>query len=74
MVLLDRVWRVAWLHGYRVGLQLGEHGYCVLTVRDPMQQRRVIAIISRTIDESATQLLVRMVQDDWVPADYESQL
>lgn len=67
---LDRVWRVAWLYGYRVGLQLAhESPLVVLHVRDMTQQHRVIAVIAPTIDDAAQGLLERMVADEYVPRE-----
>lgn len=64
---LDRVWRAAWLHGFRVGYQTGKHGYIVLTCRDVMKQLKVIAIIGRDLDDASDQLLERMLSDQYIP-------
>lgn len=70
---LDRVWRIAWLHGYRVGLQMGrESPVIVLHVRDLFNQRPVIAIIAPTIDAAAEKLLDRMILDEYVPRSDEA--
>lgn len=70
MDTLDRVWRVAWLYGYRVGLQIArESDMIVLHVRDVMHERTVIAIIARSIDDAAAKLLERMIMDGYVPRE-----
>lgn len=70
---LDRVWRIAWLHGYRVGLQVGvESDMIVLHVRDMMRERTVIAIIAKSISEASVMLLDRMIGDGWIPREDES--
>jgi len=67
MTSLDRVMLLAYDSGYRVGLQVGEHGYSIVHVRDLTEQRRVIVIIGRTIAEASDALLMRMLAEDYVP-------
>lgn len=57
---LDRVYRSAYAHGFRVGLQLGDHGRVVLHVRDMASDRKVIAVIGMDIESAAVELLHKM--------------
>lgn len=57
---LDRVYRAAYAYGFRVGLQLGDHGRVVLHVRDMASDRKVIAVIGMDIESAAVELLHKM--------------
>ena len=54
-------------HGYRVGLQVGEHGRIVLHVRDVTEDRRVIAILGDDIERTADSLFSEMLKRKYVP-------
>lgn len=64
---LERVMQLAYDHGYRVGLQLGDHGRVVLHVRDITESRRVIAVIGNDIEESAAMLFIEILKRGYVP-------
>jgi hypothetical protein len=57
MTSLDRVTRLAYEHGYRVGLQIGEHGIVAAHVRDIEGEQKMIAVLGRTIEEASVELL-----------------
>jgi hypothetical protein len=69
---LERVMQLAHEHGYRVGLQLGDHGRCVVHVRDMSQDQKVIAVISETIEMGAAELFVEMLRRAYVPRQLEA--
>jgi len=60
-------------HGYRVGLQVGEHGMYALHVRDVTADRKVIAVLGRSIDDAADELLNRILSSGYVPRECEKQ-
>jgi len=64
---LERVMQLAYLHGYRVGLQVGEHGRVILHVRDVTEDRRVIAVLGETIEECARRLFGEILKRGYVP-------
>ena len=64
---LDRVMQLAYEHGYRVGLQIGEHGRYVVHVRDLSNARRVIAILGGGIEDCAAKLFIEMLRQGYVP-------
>jgi hypothetical protein len=66
---LDRVMHLAGEHGYRVGLQVGDHGRVVVHVRDIERERRVIAILGNTIEDAADALFKEMLRRHYVPRD-----
>ncbi len=59
---LERVMQLAYQHGYRVGLQVGDHGRSVVHVRDISDDRKVIAVIAETIEMGAAELFVEMLR------------
>ena len=63
---LDRVYRAAYAYGFRVGLQLGDHGRVVLHVRDMASDRKVIAVIGMDIESAAVELLHKMMAAGYV--------
>ena len=67
MASLDRVTRLAYEHGYRVGLQIGEHGIIAAHIRDIDGDEKMIAVLARTIEEASTELLRRFVASGYVP-------
>ena len=69
---LERVMQLAYEHGYRVGLQVGEHGRCVVHVRDISSDAKVIAVISETIEMGAAELFVEMLRRGYVPRHLET--
>jgi hypothetical protein len=69
---LERVMQLAYQHGYRVGLQVGEHGRCVVHVRDIADDRKVIAVIAETIEMGAAELFVEMLRRQYVPRHLEA--
>jgi hypothetical protein len=69
---LERVMQLAYEHGYRVGLQVGDHGRCVVHVRDMSQDQKVIAVISETIEMGAAELFVEMLRRAYVPRHLET--
>ncbi len=69
---LERVMQLAHEHGYRVGLQVGDHGRCVVHVRDMSQDQKVIAVISETIEMGAAELFVEMLRRAYVPRHLEA--
>jgi hypothetical protein len=69
---LERVMQLAYEHGYRVGLQVGDHGRCVVHVRDMSQDQKVIAVISETIEMGAAELFVEMLRRAYVPRHLEA--
>lgn len=69
---LERVMQLAHEHGYRVGLQVGDHGRCVVHVRDMSQDQKVIAVISETIEMGAAELFVEMLRRAYVPRHLET--
>lgn len=73
MTRLDRVMLLAREHGYRVGLQVGEHGMYALHVRDVTADRKVIAVLGRSIDDAADELLNRILSSGYVPRECEKQ-
>jgi hypothetical protein len=58
---LDRVYRTARANGFRVGLQVGDHGRVVLHVRDMTDDLKVIAVIGMDIESAAVELLHKMM-------------
>lgn len=64
---LDRVMHLAREHGYRVGLQVGEHGRIVLHVRDVTEERKVIAMLGDDIERTADALFSEMLKRKYVP-------
>jgi len=64
---LERVMQLSYLHGYRVGLQVGEHGRVILHVRDVTEDRRVIAVLGETIEECARRLFGEILKRGYVP-------
>jgi len=68
---LERVMQLAYEHGYRVGLQVGDHGRCVVHVRDVSEDQKVIAVISETIEMGAAELFVEMLRRAYVPRHLE---
>lgn len=73
MTRLDRVMLLAREHGYRVGLQVGEHGMYALHVRDVTADRKVIAVLGRSIDDASDELLSRILSSGYVPRACESK-
>ena len=69
---LERVMQLAYQHGYRVGLQVGECGRCVVHVRDISDDRKVIAVIAETIEMGAAELFVEMLRRQYVPRHLEA--
>jgi len=69
---LERVMQLAYAHGYRVGLQVGDHGRCVVHVRDISDDRKVIAVIAETIEMGAAELFVEMLRRQYVPRHLEA--
>ena len=69
---LERVMQLAYQHGYRVGLQVGEHGRCVVHVRDVSADHKVIAVIAETIEMGAAELFVEMLRRQYVPRHLEA--
>jgi hypothetical protein len=69
---LERVMQLAYAHGYRVGLQVGDHGRCVVHVRDISDDQKVIAVISETIEMGAAELFVEMLRRQYVPRHLEA--
>ena len=69
---LERVMQLAYEHGYRVGLQVGDHGRCVVHVRDMSGDAKVIAVISETIEMGAAELFVEMLRRGYVPRHLET--
>ena len=69
---LERVMQLAYAHGYRVGLQVGDHGRCVVHVRDISDARKVIAVIAETIEMGAAELFVEMLRRQYVPRHLEA--
>ena len=67
MTSLDRVTRLAYEHGYRVGLQIGEHGIVAAHVRDIEGDNKMIAVLGRTIEEASVELLRRFVASGYIP-------
>ena len=67
MTSLDRVMRLAYEHGYRVGLQIGEHGMVAAHVRDIEGDENMIAVVGRSIEEASTELLRRFVASGLIP-------
>ncbi len=67
MTSLDRVTRLAYEHGYRVGLQIGEHGIIAAHVRDIEGEQKMIAVLGRTIEEASVELLRRFVASGYIP-------
>ena len=67
MPSLERVMQLAYDHGYRVGLQVGEHGRCLLHVRDVSHDAKVIAVLSSTIEDAADRLMIEMLRRKYVP-------
>jgi hypothetical protein len=64
---LERVMHTAYDHGYRVGIQIGEHGRYVVHVRDMSHDKRVIAVLGSAIEECAEKLFVEMLRRGYVP-------
>ena len=64
---LERVMQLAYEHGYRVGLQVGEHGRVLLHVRDIRGEAKVIAVLGSSIETSATELFTEMLRRGYVP-------
>jgi hypothetical protein len=69
---LERVMGLAHDHGYRVGLQICDHGRYVVHVRDVSEDRRVIAILGEDIESCAAQLFVEMLKREYVPRHIET--
>ena len=69
---LERVMQLAYEHGYRVGLQIGEHGRYIVHVRDISSTRNVIAVISESIELGASELFVEMLKRKYVPRHDEA--
>jgi len=69
---LERVMQLAYAHGYRVGLQVGDHGRCVVHVRDISSDRKVIAVIAETVEMGAAELFVEMLRRQYVPRHLEA--
>jgi hypothetical protein len=69
---LERVMQLAHEHGYRVGLQVGDHGRCVVHVRDMSADQKVIAVIAETIEMGAAELFVEMLRRAYVPRHLEA--
>jgi len=67
MTSLDRLTRLAYEHGYRVGLQIGEHGRIVIHVRDIESDQKPIVIIGSEIGEVADRLLNEILQKKYIP-------
>ena len=63
---LERVMQLAYEHGYRVGLQIGDQ-LVVIHVRDVTEDRKVIAIMAKTIESGAEQLFIEMLRRAYVP-------
>lgn len=66
---LDRVMYLAAEHGYRVGLQVGDHGRVVVHVRDMHREQRVIAMLGNAIEDAADALFQEMLRRQYVPRD-----
>lgn len=64
---LERVMQIAYVHGYRVGLQLGDQGRVVLHIRDVMEDRRVIAILGESVEDCARRLFMEILKRGYVP-------
>jgi hypothetical protein len=64
---LERVMQLAYDHGYRVGLQIGEHGRVVVHVRDVSHDAKVIAILGEDVETCAAELFVEMLRRAYVP-------
>ena len=71
---LDRVMHLAREHGYRVGLQVGEHGRVVVHVRDMHRELRVIAILGDDIERTADALFSEMLKRQYVPRNERSRV
>jgi hypothetical protein len=70
MTSLDRVMHLARTHDYRVGLQVAEHSeQIILAVRDMREERRVIAVLSPSIEVAADALFAEMLRRQYVPRD-----
>ncbi len=67
MTSLDRVTRLAYEHGYRVGLQIGEHDIIAAHIRDIEGDEKMIAVLGRSIEEASTELLRRFVASGLIP-------
>lgn len=67
MVELERVMQLAYDHGYRVGLQIGQHGRVVVHVRDISGDRKVIAMLGEEIEDCASRLFIEMLKRRYVP-------
>jgi hypothetical protein len=64
---LDKVMALAFDHGYRVGLQLGDHGRVVVHVRDIAGDQKVIAILGEDSEDCARRLMIEMLKRGYVP-------
>ena len=64
---LERVMQLAYDHGYRVGLQIGDHGRVLVHCRDIDGDQKVIAVIAASIEEGASELFVEMLRRRYVP-------
>lgn len=62
---LDRVYRAAYANGFRVGLQIGDHGRVVLHVRDMTNDLKVIAVIGMDIESAAVELFEKMTRSGY---------
>lgn len=69
---LERVMQLAYEHGYRVGLQIGKQGRCIVHVRDVSSDAKVIAVIAETIEMGASELFVEMLRRGYVPRRLEA--
>jgi hypothetical protein len=64
---LERVMQLAYEHGYRVGLQVGEHDRVVVHVRDMSHEKRVIAVLGEAIEDCSAKLFIEMLKRGYVP-------
>lgn len=55
-------------HGYRIGLQIGEHGAAALSCRDVQGDRRTMVIVGdHNLEYIATVLFAKMLAEKYVP-------
>lgn len=67
MANLERVMQLAYEHGYRVGLQVGEHGRVLIHLRDIHGTEKVIAVLGKSIEVAANELFTEMLRRGYVP-------
>ena len=72
MPQLHRCHVAALNHGYRIGLQVGEHGAVAVACRDIAGERPAIIVMGNDIEYVATVLFAKMLAETYIPRSIDS--